>query len=71
MHFSLGVGAFHRIAPELKERAIMHLMPPYNWSLRQVGDFKLLLCHRRSDIVRMIVPRLGDPLKVIFLNKAH
>lgn len=23
------------IDPELKERAIMHLLPPYNWSLRQ------------------------------------
>lgn len=30
--------ANHRIAPELRERAIMHLMPPYNWSLRQVAD---------------------------------
>lgn len=26
------------IAPEMKERAIMHLLPPYNWSLRQVAD---------------------------------
>lgn len=26
------------IDPELKERAIMHLLPPYNWSLRQVAD---------------------------------
>lgn len=30
--------ANHRIAPELRERAIMHLMPPYNWTLRQVAD---------------------------------
>ena len=30
--------ANHRIAPELRERAIMHMMPPYNWSLRQVAD---------------------------------
>lgn len=26
------------INPELKERAIMHLLPPYNWSLRQAAD---------------------------------
>jgi len=26
------------IDPELKERAIMHLLPSYNWSLRQVAD---------------------------------
>lgn len=30
--------ANHRIAPELRERAIMHMMPSYNWSLRQVAD---------------------------------
>lgn len=27
-----------KIAPELRERAIMHMLPPYNWSLRQVAD---------------------------------
>ncbi|MFX2612004.1 hypothetical protein V6282_25805 [Enterobacter mori] len=26
------------IVPELKERTIMHFLPPYNWSLRQVAD---------------------------------
>ncbi|WP_157859579.1 hypothetical protein [Enterobacter bugandensis] len=26
------------IVPDLKERAIMHLLPPYNWSLHQVAD---------------------------------
>ncbi|MDR6352583.1 helix-turn-helix domain-containing protein [Pantoea sp. SORGH_AS_0659] len=26
------------VAAELKERAIMLLMPPYNWTLRQVAD---------------------------------
>ncbi len=26
------------IDPELKVRVIMHLLPPYNWSLRQVAD---------------------------------
>ena len=26
------------IDPELEERAIMHLLPPYNWSLRHVAD---------------------------------
>lgn len=30
--------ANHRIAPVLRERAIMQRMPPYNWSLRQVAD---------------------------------
>lgn len=29
--------AKHRIAPDLRERAIMHLMPPHNWTLRQVA----------------------------------
>lgn len=27
-----------RIADELRKRAIMHLLPPYNWTLRQVAD---------------------------------
>lgn len=27
-----------KIAPELRERAIMHMMPPYSWSLRQVAN---------------------------------
>lgn len=27
-----------QIAPELRERAIMRLMPSYNWSFRQVAD---------------------------------
>ncbi len=30
--------ANHRISPELRERAITHMMPLYNWSLKQVAD---------------------------------
>jgi len=30
--------ANHTVAAELKEKAIMRLMPPYNWMLRQVAD---------------------------------
>ncbi len=36
--------AKHRIAPELRERAIMHMMPPYNWSLR-TGFIAVILPH--------------------------
>ena len=30
--------ARHRVAAELKERAIMLLMPPYDWAFRQAAD---------------------------------
>jgi hypothetical protein len=30
--------ANHTVAAELKEKAIMRLMPPYNWTLRQMAD---------------------------------
>lgn len=40
--------ANHRIAPKLRERGIMHKMPPYNWNLRQDTQGKSIM-HQAGD----------------------
>lgn len=59
--------AKHRIAPELRERAIMHLIPPYNWTLSQVADdigVGTTTVHSEAEFSSLppsrIVPMLAD-----------